>query len=52
MSNESHYRRIVESAVHSMEMEGFSPTEEDKRLAYLCITGQISYEEILERVRG
>ncbi|MBQ3736462.1 MAG: antitoxin VbhA family protein [Candidatus Methanomethylophilaceae archaeon] len=42
--------RAVEEAVNSMEMEGFHPTEEDKRLAYLCVTGQISYEEVLRSV--
>ncbi len=52
MEEDARCREIVESAVRSMEMEGFSPTEEDRRLAYLCITGRISYEEILERVRG
>ncbi len=52
MKDEVRYRKIVDSAVHSMVMEGFSPTEEDRRLAYLCITGQMSYDEILERVRG
>ncbi len=52
MDEEAQCREIVNSAVRSMEMEGFSPTEEDRRLAYLCITGQMSYEEILEIVRG
>ena len=42
--------RAVQEAVNSMEMEGFHPTEEDKRLAYLCVTGQISYEEVLRSV--
>ena len=50
MSDGIDYARIVDEAVQSMELEGFHPTEEDRRLAYLCVTGRISFEEILESV--
>lgn len=40
----------IEEAVGSMGMEGFHPTEEDKRLAYLCVTGKIPYEEVLRSI--
>jgi len=46
------YSKIVEEAVGSMELEGFSPTDEDRQLAYLCISGQMSFEEVLKEIMG
>lgn len=52
MRTRNHYFKIVDEAVRSMEMEGFTPTENDKRLAYLCVTGKISYEDVLKSIKG
>lgn len=48
MDQEEYYTQIVDDAIRSVELEGFSPSEEDRRLAYLCVTGQMTFEEALE----
>ncbi len=48
MGQEEYYAQIVDDAIRSVELEDFSPTGEDRRLAYLCVTGQMTFEEALE----
>ena len=52
MSSEAYYAKIVEEAVGSMELEGFSPTDDDRRLAYKCVSGEITLEEAIKAITG
>ena len=51
MSTKEHYYEIIDQAVRSMRMAGLNPTDDDRRLAYMCLTGRMTYRDVLESIK-